>query len=180
MGLEAEEWNQAVERLRGVSVAERWQSEDVAKLYAIALKVAPSQLRSFDLPGGLPEDLAADILTTKLNQQVDCVGVPFSFFVVSLQNKAKSWKRHQRVRANYQERQSAPEPEPIAEHDGSEVERRLAKAWGVLTDRERDIFERIGRDEPREEIASRLGTSRTNVDQLISRARKKLERKGLP
>ena len=71
MGLEAEEWNQAVERLRGVSVAERWQSEDVAKLYAIALKVAPSQLRSFDLPGGLPEDLAADILTTKLNQQVD-------------------------------------------------------------------------------------------------------------
>lgn len=179
MGTEAEQWNQAVARLREVPKAERWQHEDVGKLYAIALKVAPSQLRSFELPDGLPEDLAADLLTAKLNQQVDCVGTAFSFFVASLQNKAKSWKRHQRVRLNHQERQAVSETEPTEEPDGTEVERRLAKARKVLTDREREIFEQIGREERREEIAARLGTSRTNIDQLISRARKKLARKGL-
>lgn len=179
MGRDADEWGEVVERLRDVAPEKRWQSVDVARLYEIALRVAPSLLARFSLPEGLPQDMASDLLTQRLNKLVDCGAKPFTLLAVSLWNRAKSWKRHQRVQANHREREAASEPEPIDEDDGGKAEDRRMKAWAVLTDKEKDIFERLSREEPRDDIAKTLDTSRANVDQIISRARKRLKQKGL-
>lgn len=180
MGRDAEEWNEVVERLRQVPEAERWQSEDVARLYMIAVKVAPGWLRGFELPTGLAEDLAADLLAQKLNQLIDCTGRAFAFLLVSLENRAKSWKRHQGVKARYQATRAASDAPVSDEPDRGQPDDEALKALGLLNAKEREIFVSLGREESREDIAKRLGTSRANIDQIISRARKRLAAKGLP
>jgi RNA polymerase sigma factor (sigma-70 family) len=163
-----------------VPKAERWQHEDVGKLAEVARKVADSMLRRFELPEGQAQEIALEILLRNLDQQVDCTGEAFSFFAVSLVNRARSWKRHQRVVAEYKAKAALEEPQTGAEPDGGEAAAKVARAWALLTPKEQKIFVAVADDEPREAIAERLQISRAGIDQIISRARKKLQSQGLP
>lgn len=175
MGSEAEEWNAVVGRLRELRQDERWANPDTARLYQLAQRIAPSQLRRFDLRTETPEDLASGLLTAKLTQLVECQGDAFDYFVAALRNRARSWLRREA---------SKVEPEGVEQASAADAEHErarddLAEVWAVLSPKAREIFAADAAGESREALASRFKTSRANIDQIVRRARVELQRLGL-
>ena len=175
MGREAEEWNELVGRLGPLPHEARWASADVGRLHELARGAAPGLLGSFSLGTHSPQDLASDLLVRKLAQLVECEGDAFAYFVAALRNEARSWLRRpgSRVAADPPERAAHEEDDRARARDELEV------VWTVLGAREREVFTAVALGESREALAARFGTSRANIDQIVSRARAELTRLGL-
>jgi len=173
VGFPSEEWNAAARRLAGLEPAARWKSEDVKVLYRLALAHGPTILARFQLDTSRVHDLVADLVSVKLDQLVEAE-VPAPYFLAALGKAATSWVRRPAA---------AVAPEPEIERAGpsdasAEAKVELERVSGRLKRDELEIFAALAAGEDRDAIASALGTSRANIDQKVSRARKRLREEG--
>ncbi len=134
------------------------------------MKEGPGLLGSM----GIDRERASDLITDLLLRQLDkliVAKIPFPFFVTSVKNKGRDWLRKTR-------REVVSEPKVDragTQDDASEAVVHLRAVWQTLTPKEREIFSALQAGEDRDGIARSLRTSRANIDQLISRARKRLK-----
>ena len=58
--------------------------------------------------------------------------------------------------------------------DAASARQEAERVVVTLSDRERQVFAALAAGEERDDIARALGTSRANIDQIVSRTRKRL------
>lgn len=170
----SEEWRRVTERIAHAESPRR--SPELSVLYQFACKDAQFALRRF--PAWVreqAEDITQDLIFEKLDALLNAPS-PRGLFMTSVKNAAIDLQRKEARRP------SAEEPiEDLPSNDGSAaVESRVAARLDArriteqLTVREREIFSALAVGEERDDIAAALGTSRANIDQVVSRARKRL------
>ncbi|MFO0649351.1 MAG: hypothetical protein U0326_24120 [Polyangiales bacterium] len=166
-------WSVIAAELR--ASASPWRSAAFARLYDLARAEGPRVLRSFRaLDRERRVDLAIDTLVAKA-EQIIAADRPRAFFRKALHNDAVSWTRSPRARVD-----AFPEEAPLHDQgapDASEASLiyRLdaRRRFHALDTRARDVMLAEAVGETREAIGQAAGTSRANVDQIISRARRR-------
>jgi RNA polymerase sigma factor (sigma-70 family) len=185
VGAPADEWNEAAAKLRGLPREERWRNKDVVRLFELAPTIAKRALAGHWTRIGPEdiEDLAKDLLAHNLHGFVDVDpstygGSAAAYFQQALWNRAVSWhRRMSRLEGDSDRalaRLSAQPFEESSESAGAEVDQILSR----LTRLEREVFAAIQAGVAREAIAERFDTSRANIDQIVSRARRRLRKQG--
>ncbi len=157
------------------AAASPWTSAAFAALYRLARTDGARVLRSFRaLDADRRVDLAIDSFLAK-RDDILAADRPRAFFRKALYHDAVSWMRSPRSRV-------AAVPEETSGHlhgalDASEASLiyRLdaRRRFANLHAREREMLLANALGETREAIGKAAGTSRANVDQLISRARRR-------
>jgi len=166
----AEDWTRVVLLIRGD--ADPLTSPHLPKLYELALADGPRLLKSFQKRLGDDRivDLVHDLLATKVEAIVNA-DEPRALFCTALQRRAISWLR----RGDAAVVEDAPErpPEGVIEDErqGFLVDARNALA--DLPERERAMVVAVALGEEREAIAAAFRTTRANVDQIVSRVRRR-------
>ncbi len=169
----AEEWKAVIARLR--AAADPLQSADLPRLYALALADGPRLLGSFRRRLG--EDRVVDLIHDLLAMKAEAIiaaDQPRALFCTALQRRAISWLRRGDAQV------AADVPEAADASGTTEDERRgfildAKTALDHLPARERAIVVAVALGEERESIAREFGTSRANVDQIVSRVRRRFE-----
>lgn len=166
-------WSVIAAELR--ASASPWKSAAFARLYDLARAEGPRVLRSFRaLDQERRIDLALGTLLAKLDEII-AADRPRAFFRLALRNDAISWTRSPRARVG-----ALLEEAPVYDQralDASEasliyrVDAR--RRFHALDARARDVMLAEAFGETREAIGRAAGTSRANVDQIISRARRR-------
>jgi DNA-directed RNA polymerase specialized sigma24 family protein len=162
-------WTWVVAELR--RAASPWSSEAFGALYELARAEGAVALRSFRaIDSERRRDLAIDTLFAKW-AEIIAAERPRAFFRTVLQRDAISWMRSPRSRI--------ASDEWLAERCGcgSSEARHVDRIDGLrrvaaLDARSRAMLVADAMGETRPEIAARAKTSRANVDQVISRARR--------
>lgn len=174
MGAPADEWNEAAARLFDLSPSERVRSADFGRLYELAIAIGRRLLAKLALDDERARDLVADLLVSKLDDLVEATD-PYPYFCMAVKNAGKSWLRRPtaKVRADATDERVTPGDAPASAR--LELDRVLVR----LRQEEVEIFAAIAVGEDREVIARRYRTTRANIDQIISRARKRLKDEGL-
>ncbi len=155
-----------------------FEQAEFAELWALACEEAPRVLASFRRSKRLDDeriaDLTRDLLVNELASIVDATN-PQAYFVTCLVNAARSWLRRGDARvassgevggAHEVRHSTTAAPDHALRID-------VADFMGTLSQRERDVLIGVGNDVDRQVLARLLGTSRANVDQIVSRARKR-------
>jgi RNA polymerase sigma factor (sigma-70 family) len=168
-----------MQRLRGA--ADPYSHPDFAELWTLACQDGPIALESFrrcgKLDGARIADLTRDLLLDALPAILHAVS-PQAYFVAAIENAALSWLRRGSARVASLENETAA-------RDGAETAAASHDpvAWiaagdfmRTLSERERSVLVAVAQDEDRDEIASALGLTRANVDQIVSRARRRFRR----
>jgi RNA polymerase sigma factor (sigma-70 family) len=167
-----------VAKIRASSLAgDALKSPHLGRLYELALADGPRLLASFRRRLGDDRilDLIHDLLAAKL-EAIVMADEPRALFCTALQRRAISWLR----RGDAAVVEDPEEDSTVASSsEESEDERQgfILDARNVLSklpDRERAMVVAVALGEDREAIAKTFGTSRANVDQIVSRVRKKL------
>ena len=168
-----EEWDEAVGRIRADPTP--FRSPHLHRLYDLAREDGPRALASFRRPLGEARttDLLYDFLALKLQAILDAES-PRAFFLTALRNHAFSWVR----RGDAKVVESPPDSSRETAADGSEDERRAfmidaREALAKLSERDQGIVKAVGSGELREDVARAFGTSRANVDQIVSRTHRR-------
>jgi RNA polymerase sigma factor (sigma-70 family) len=172
-----EEWIAAVAKIRASSPAgDALKSPHLGRLYELAVADGPKLLASFRRRLGDDRilDLIHDLLAAKVEAIVNA-DEPRALFCTALQRRAISWLR----RGDAAVVEDPEEEDSARASEEAEDERRgfILDARNVLSklpDRERAMVVAVALGEDREAIAKTFGTSRANVDQIVSRVRKKL------
>jgi RNA polymerase sigma factor (sigma-70 family) len=170
----SDEWREVAEQIADASVPER--SPALPRLYRFAVEEARFALKSF--PAAVREqvdDLVHDKLHEKLRSIVDAAN-PRAFFVTAIRNAAIDLLRRQRKLAPQEELDAAPPANDAvpAPDETASLRIEAMRVLATLDDRERQIFGAIAAGEDRDDIAAALGTSRANIDQIVSRARRRM------
>lgn len=168
-----EDWQDAIAQIaEGANPA---SSPDLPRLYRLACDEARHALRRF--PEGVRvqvDDLVHDLLFEKLASILGATN-PRAFFVTAVRNAAIDLQRRERRFVEDGER--SMDREPARDRGAEEVvaaRAEAARVLALLSPREREIFSAIAAGEDRDEVAVVLGTTRSNIDQLVSRARRRL------
>jgi RNA polymerase sigma factor (sigma-70 family) len=146
-------------------------SPELPRLYELALADGPPLLRSFRRRLGDDRivDLIHDLLAAKLDALV-AADEPRALFCTALQRRAISWLRRGDADVVEDAR------EAVGETDESERQQFIVDARSALDhlpERERAIVVAVALGEEREAVARAFGTSRANVDQIVSRVRRR-------
>lgn len=151
--------------------ASPWSSEAFGALYELARDEGASALRSFRaIDSERRRDLALDTLLAK-RAEIIAAERPRAFFRTVLQRDAISWMRSPRSRVASDE--ALATCCGCKSSDARHVERLDAlRRVAALDGRSRAMLVADAMGESRPEIAARAKTSRANVDQVISRARR--------
>lgn len=162
----AEQWREAALRVR------QDKDQHLPRLYELALEDGPRLLARFQrrLGDDRVVDLVHDLLATKVDAIV-AAEEPRALFCTALQRRAISWLR----RGDAAVAEEAPES-ASGKEDESDRQRFLIDARAALeglSDRERAMAVAVALGEEREEIAREFKTSRANVDQILSRIRRR-------
>lgn len=168
-------WIEAVARIRESSKnGEYLTSPHLGQLYDLALADGPKLLGSFRRRLGEDRilDLIHDLMAARLERIIEA-DEPRALFSVALHRRAISWLRRgdADVVADPEE-ELAASGEPEDERRGFVLDARAALE--NLKPRERAIVIAVALGESREAIAEELGTTRANVDQIVSRVRRLL------
>jgi RNA polymerase sigma factor (sigma-70 family) len=173
-----DEWREVMELLRASRNPRR--SPHFRRFYGLAVRDGRQFLASFRKRFGdaLIDDLIHDVLADALDPVLAADNAR-AFLRVTLWNAARDRVRRKATRV---------EPEPPVERlehdkvaDGAELREFVLDARDALAglcERDRQIVVAVGLGEDREEIATVFGTSRANVDQIVSRARKSFTGRG--
>ena len=168
-----QEWDEIIARLQGER--EPLRSPHIRRLYEVALSDGPRFLASFRRTLGDERvlDLVHDLLAEKLSAIV-AAETPRAFFCRALQNRARSWVR----RGDAEVAESPSDSSRGTPSDKGEEDRRgfvldARDALAALSERDRGIVVAAALGEDREAIAREFGTSRANVDQIVSRLQKR-------
>ena len=167
-------WDEIIEVLR--AAPDPYECPELARLWALALEEAPRALARFRGPGRLDDeriaDLTKDFLVEHLHALLDAVS-PRAYFIVALQNSARSWFRKGSSRLALDERDDTSSGEdPAAIADPTQLIHARDFLRG-LSQREYDVFVGIANGADREELARALDISRANLDQIVSRVRRR-------
>lgn len=179
-----DEWTELARRI--ARTRPPWAAtEDVARFYALAHALAPSVLSTFRLGREDVEDLVGDLLATKLQELVGREDAPRddarSYFCASLKNRAISWRRKKATRVEEDRPLDAPGEEHTTRPERAlDAREGLRVVEALLTHREREVLSAIHEGVAREDLAAALKTTRPNIDQIVRRARVKLQKAGLP
>lgn len=163
-------------------------SRSVLRLYKFALQDGPRIIHSFkkELGATVVEELSHALIAEKLAAIVEAQN-PKAFFRTALVRRAITWQRRgdATVAATPDESIS---PKPVAGSTGhtqgrdigEEAERRefvhdARLILDSLSDRDRQIVVAVALGDDREAVARAFGTTRANVDQIVSRVRKLLK-----
>jgi len=168
---------------------DRHRSPHVARFYALAIDDGMRTLRSFRerLGEDRLRDLIHDLLASALDAILDAES-PRAFFTTSLRRRAIDWirrpdaaiadhddpRRENDVRADRVTAGAAIGNTTDADH-GFVMDARAALAQ--LSERDRDIVLGVAYGEDRERLAQEHRTTRQNIDQIVSRARRVLHDK---
>lgn len=164
----AHEWQNARQRI--VASPDPWRSRHFVTFYEIAVadgQRALSRYRSIDAAR------CADLIHELLTEHLDAIlhaDSPRAFFLTSLTRRAIQWLRRKDARVAPP---LAPDDERGADHDpahGLDLTRTLER----LPKRDARIMVAIAMGEDREEVARIHKTTRENVDQIVSRSRRRL------
>jgi DNA-directed RNA polymerase specialized sigma24 family protein len=173
-----QEWDEIIAKFQGEP--DPLRSLHVRRLYEVALSDGPRFLASFRRSLGEERtlDLVHDLLAEKLQAIVEAE-TPRAFFCRALQNRARSWVR----RGDAMVVESPPDSSRETASDSSEDARRAfvldaREALSELSERDRGIVVAAALGEDRETVAREFGTSRANVDQIVSRAQKRFRGDG--
>lgn len=176
-----EEWIAAVAKIRASSSGDPRRSPHLGRLYELALADGPKLLASFRRRLGDERilDLIHDLLAVKV-EAIVMADEPRALFCTALQRRAISWLRRGDAAVVEYPAEDSATSEGSGNHSGeAEDDRRgfILDARNILSklpDRERAMVVAVALGEDREAIAKAFGTSRANVDQIVSRVRKKL------
>lgn len=175
MGTRAK-WDALAVRLRGA--ADPFQEPEIAELWTLACEEGPRALTTFRQAGRLDDERAADLTRDLLVDALPSIVAadnPQAYFIAALTNAARSWLRKKGSAV-------ASPAEPGARHDASHpitpapdhaLRIDMTDFLLTLSERERDVLVGVANDEDREEHARRLGITRANLDQIVSRARRR-------
>ena len=165
-------WDEIIEALR--AAPDPYECPELAQLWALALEEAPRTLARFRGPGRLDDeriaDLTKDFLVEHLHALLEAVS-PRAYFIVALQNSARSWFRKGSSTLALEEPGGAGEV-PAAVADPTQLIDARDFLRG-LSEREYDVFVGVANGADREELARALDISRANLDQIVSRVRRR-------
>lgn len=150
-----------------------WSSEGFARLYGLALREGERALRGFrSLDRARREDLAAETVTRAL-LSVASADAPRAYFRTAVRRAALSWLRAERPAPAAGEATPRYVEGALDDAEARAVYALDAKAaLGAMGARDRAVLLADADGEAREAIAATWGTSRANVDQIVSRARR--------
>lgn len=162
----ADDWREAALRVR------QDKAKNLPRLYELALEDGPRLLARFQRRLGDERivDLVHDLLSTKADAIV-LADEPRALFCTALQRRAISWLRRGDAAV------ASERPETAGERDDEgERQRFLLDARAALeglSERERSMAVAVALGEEREAVAREFKTTRANVDQILSRIRRK-------
>jgi DNA-directed RNA polymerase specialized sigma24 family protein len=154
-------------------------SPALGRLYDLALKDGLAALASFHgLDTDARGDLVRDVLAAKLREIVaPTTGEPRALFLVAVRRRAIDGTRRARVRADGATTLADMDAQrrEMSDAEGDlllaiDVRRLLA----TVSRGDHDLLAAVFSGEDRDEVAQRFGTSRANVDQKVSRFRRRL------
>jgi len=166
-----DEWNELVARM---GETEPTRNPHFRDFYALAVRDGMVFLRSFR--GALGEERIHDLIHDVLEdaETILKAETPRAYFCTVLRRRAISWRRRGDAAV-------AEMPvETATEHAQASDERRVfaldaVAAMARLSERERRVLVAVALGEDRESIARALGTTRPNIDQIVSRAKKRFQ-----
>lgn len=178
MGTRAQ-WNALATRLRRAT--DPFEQPEIAELWALACEEGPRRLAKFRRAGRLDDeriaDLTRDLLVSALPSIIHAEN-PHGYFIAALTNAAVSW-----LRKGSSPVMSADEPEglrpgmhattPAPDH-AFRID--VIDFLQTLSEREYDALIGVAHGENRAELARLLGITPGNLDQVVSRARKRFTR----
>ncbi|MFO0735400.1 MAG: hypothetical protein U0270_05955 [Labilithrix sp.] len=162
----ADDWREAARLVR------QDKTRHLPRLYELALEDGPKLLARFQRRLGDERivDLVHDLLSTKA-EAIVAADEPRALFCTALQRRAISWLR----RGDAAVMEAGPESAGGREDEG-ERQRFLLDARAALdglSERERAMAVAVALGEERETIAREFRTTRANVDQIVSRIRRR-------
>lgn len=178
-----DEWDQIVVRLR--RAGDPYGDPAFAELWALACEDGPAALESFRRSGKLDDariaDLTRDLVIDALPAMLEAVN-PHAYFVAAIVNAARSWLRRGSARVVSPDDRSAAHDETHPAAVAPDLESWIDASDFMLTlsERERSVLQALAHGEDRDAIARALGLTRANVDQIISRARRRFRREDEP
>jgi len=176
LGEEEEDWPRLVERVRMSPVPE--QSPALAELYAQAVRTG-SRVLQRKFRGRLNHADIEDIVIDKFTRVLPAIiaaANPGGFFITSVVHAAIDHCKRRETQAKHAPKIAQMQPLD-ARTDEVPVETfAMRRCFEQFSDRDQQILRAVAEGEDREHIARLFGTSRANVDQLVSRARKRWER----
>ncbi len=172
---EGDAWGALAAAIRDAPSA--WSCAAFGELYALAIVEGRRVLRGLrGLDDARREDLAIEALLAKLPEVVSAER-PRAFFRTVLWRDAISWMRSGRSRLATADEPAEPsryDEGPYDAEEASAIYRVDARQrLDALDARELEVMLADAWGEAREAIARAVGTSRANVDQIISRARRR-------
>lgn len=167
----AEEWKAVVALVR--AAAEPLQSPHLPRLYELALADGPRLLGNFRRRLGQERivDLIHDLMAAKVDAII-AADEPRALFCTALQRRAISWLRRGDAEVVAEVRETA-DACGAAEDERQGFILDAKSALDQLPARERAMVVAVALGEERESIAREFGTSRANVDQIVSRVRRR-------
>lgn len=168
----ADTWAETTAQIRAEGGPRR--SPSVRRLYELALADGRGMIASFRAQFGDAQiiDLIHDLLAEKLDAII-AADTPKALFRTALVRRAISWRR--RGDATVAEDVS----EAVSEVQNDEERERRAFVLDAraallrLPERDREIVVAVVDGADREDLAARFGTSRANVDQIVSRTKQR-------
>lgn len=170
-----EDWREVIDALSGSPAPLR--SPHMTRLYTLAVKTAHDALRSH---GPSVREQVEDLVHDKLFACLEdllTASKPRAFFVTAIRRAALDLVRRERRYDHDDETPDAhlSDPSPCAD-DTIASREELSALIASLSARERDVVGAVAQGCDREELAAALGTSRANIDQIVSRVRKRFGR----
>lgn len=169
-----EEWLEVVAEVAAARVRSR--SPALARLYRVAVAEARAALQSFSADiHGQADDLVHDLLHEKLDAILEARN-PRGLFITAIRNAAIDLQRRDKRLARGEDAVTALEAsdEALALDDAASARQEAERLTATLSARERQVFAALAAGEERDDIAGALGTTRANIDQIVSRTRKRL------
>lgn len=178
------EWADVVDLIRREGGPRK--SRAVRGLYEMAIADGRRVLASFQRQLGdeVILELTHALVAEKLQEIVDA-NSPFALFKTALRRRAISWLRRgdavvaerpdEALDAGASSTGATPGLEASAQADERQFVFDAQAALNSLSERDRQIAVAVGLGEDREAIARAFNTSRANVDQIVSRLRKRLD-----
>lgn len=175
MGTRAQ-WDALAARLR--EATDPFQHPEVADLWALACAEAPRRLAKFRRAGRLDDDriadLTRDLLVDALRSIINAAN-PQAYFIAALTNAALSWLRKgsSAVRSadEHEGARQSPHTTTAAPDHAFRID--VADFVQTLSQREYEALLGVAYGEERKELARRLRISPANLDQIVSRARRR-------
>lgn len=163
----AHDWQLARQRI--TSTHDPARSREIVVLYRLAIADGTRALRSFSkIDEERRADLIHDLLATRLDA-ILAADSPRALFLTALSRLAIQWIRRKDAEVH---ESPAAQAEGIDRDPGHAID--VRRALAKLGARDARVLFAVAIGEDRDEIARVHGTSRQNVDQIVSRARRRL------